>query len=243
MILTDLHQFEAIRPRTDKYLRDHEGTTINICQKTIRLRCDNPNCSVEGGREWYGNLHKWYDEETHECINCKRSGDRNPRGMEGKEPWNKGLTKDDDPRVAEYGRSGGLARSGENNPRYGLFGEDNPLYRRSINAGEDNPMYIDGKCYERDSERRQYQHRRWSQAVLRRDDYTCQCCGERGGRLHAHHLYDFDTYPDKRTDLDNGVCLCEDCHRAFHAWHGTVRDACTPADFEHYVSEVHYANT
>lgn len=33
--------------------------------------------------------------------------------------------------------------------------------------------------------------------------------------LHAHHInYIFD--PSKALDLDNGITLCEECHKLFH---------------------------
>ena len=36
----------------------------------------------------------------------------------------------------------------------------------------------------------------WRARVYERDDYTCQICGERGGRLQAHHLYSYSDYPE-----------------------------------------------
>ena len=49
--------------------------------------------------------------------------------------------------------------------------------------------------------------------------YVCEKCGK--GRkttrvLHAHHIYSWDRYPDKRYDRNNGVVLCIKCHNAFH---------------------------
>ena len=56
--------------------------------------------------------------------------------------------------------------------------------------------------------------------VYQRDDYTCQICGEVGGRLHAHHLDGWNWAKDKRFDTSNGVTLCEDCHSKFHNVYG-----------------------
>lgn len=62
---------------------------------------------------------------------------------------------------------------------------------------------------------------RWQQDVKARDNYTCQCCGDkRGGNLVSHHLDGWDSHKDKRLDTDNGVTLCEECHRDFHGNYG-----------------------
>jgi hypothetical protein len=56
------------------------------------------------------------------------------------------------------------------------------------------------------------QQRDWSRAVLRRDNYTCQFCGQHGGDLHADHIKPYAEYPELRWDLGNGRTLCKRCH-------------------------------
>ena len=51
-------------------------------------------------------------------------------------------------------------------------------------------------------------------ACLMRDDYTCQQCGKRIGRLEAHHIQ-FRSNGGKDT-LANLVTLCEHCHHQLH---------------------------
>ena len=53
----------------------------------------------------------------------------------------------------------------------------------------------------------------WRKAVYKRDDYTCQQCKSKGGRLEAHHIKPFATHPELRFDVDNGITLCKSCHR------------------------------
>lgn len=67
--------------------------------------------------------------------------------------------------------------------------------------------------------RRSTEYKEWRRAVFERDNYTCQLCGAHGVRLNAHHKMQFAYHPDLRTNLDNGITLCESCHKKVH--HGT----------------------
>lgn len=53
----------------------------------------------------------------------------------------------------------------------------------------------------------------WRLMVYGRDNYTCQLCGARGVYLNAHHVLPCRDYPDLIYSVDNGVTLCESCHR------------------------------
>lgn len=60
----------------------------------------------------------------------------------------------------------------------------------------------------------------WRKAVYERDSWSCQACGKHGGDLNAHHLESYDTNPDLRFDVSNGITLCPECHTAFHRIYG-----------------------
>lgn len=81
---------------------------------------------------------------------------------------------------------------------------------------ENHPSWQGGVATENELARGSWELQLWKREVFARDDYTCQICGQRGGRLHAHHLKPFAEYPELRHDISNGQTLCEDCHRAIH---------------------------
>ena len=59
--------------------------------------------------------------------------------------------------------------------------------------------------------------------VLKRDDYTCDICGyysKWGDGLNVHHLNSYDWDKENRTNPDNGITLCEECHTNFHKKYG-----------------------
>ena len=60
-------------------------------------------------------------------------------------------------------------------------------------------------------------YQKWRKAVFTRDNYTCICCGDNtGGNLIAHHKEGYACAPELRTTLENGITLCETCHKDFH---------------------------
>ena len=82
----------------------------------------------------------------------------------------------------------------------------------------------------RERDKYTYEVRRWREAVFKRDNYTCQCCGDnKGGNLQAHHIKNFLTHKHLRFDIDNGITLCQSCHDpkiigSFHHTYGTYNN-------------------
>lgn len=52
----------------------------------------------------------------------------------------------------------------------------------------------------------------WRDAILLRDNYTCQICDQYGGDMHIDHIKSWSEYPELRFELSNGRALCRPCH-------------------------------
>ena len=60
----------------------------------------------------------------------------------------------------------------------------------------------------------------WRKSIFERYNFTCQKCNQSGGRLVAHHIFNFADYPEQRLNINNGITLCQQCHDDFHKIYG-----------------------
>jgi 5-methylcytosine-specific restriction endonuclease McrA len=70
------------------------------------------------------------------------------------------------------------------------------------------------------------EHIEFRKLVFKRDNFTCQDCGERGVKINAHHIVPVSVDISLIGELTNGVTLCHECHWARHRkmGFGKVRD-------------------
>ena len=61
--------------------------------------------------------------------------------------------------------------------------------------------------------RRSLEYKLWREKVYKRDNYICQLCKNKGGKLVADHIKSFAEYPELRFELSNGRTLCINCHK------------------------------
>ena len=102
-----------------------------------------------------------------------------------------------------------------------MRGENHPCYGKEGLKGENNPNYNPNLTPEEREQGRNIEgYKDWRKEVFERDNYTCQCCGKKGERLNAHHIFGYAEHKDLRTEVDNGITLCEDCHREYHKQYG-----------------------
>jgi len=81
-----------------------------------------------------------------------------------------------------------------------------------------------------DEIRKSFIYRQWRSDIYTRDDFTCQQCGQRGGKLHAHHITPFSDIImfndittleqalscDELWNINNGITYCIYCHKEKH---------------------------
>jgi hypothetical protein len=91
-----------------------------------------------------------------------------------------------------------------NREHISALGKDNvKKYRKSQGHPEDVPMST--------GTRSDFQHTIGLE-VKRRDNFTCVLCGNKPGKLHAHHIETWKFDESKRFDIKNLITLCKPCH-------------------------------
>ena len=89
---------------------------------------------------------------------------------------------------------------------------------RAIHEYKDRKsVYCSKECWAKRGKRvkrivRTPEFRKWKREVFKRDNFTCQMCGAKT-TLEAHHIKEKVNFPELEYDVDNGICLCHDCHR------------------------------
>lgn len=109
-----------------------------------------------------------------------------------------------------------------------------------LESGENNPRWNPNISFEeRSNGRYSEKYINFIHSVFRRDNYTCQCCGKKKSssvKIEAHHLDGFNWCIEKRTDINNGITLCKDCHRDFHNKYGIGNN--TKEQYEEWIGHV-----
>lgn len=80
----------------------------------------------------------------------------------------------------------------------------------------------------------------WKRAVRQRDK-VCQFCGS-SDKLHVHHILPFISSLEKRTDLSNGIVLCEKHHIGKNTGvHSILKDNYSFDDWVEFMSNKTYS--
>jgi hypothetical protein len=87
---------------------------------------------------------------------------------------------------------------------------------KGVKTGEHHWNWKGGVSSENHIIRNSSESKQWRKKVFSRDNYTCQHCNNKGGKLNAHHIKPFSIYPELRFELNNGITLCRTCHIELH---------------------------
>ena len=98
-------------------------------------------------------------------------------------------------------RGKAISKAKKGKPRLDMRGENNPNWNGGTYGTERHKFM--GRV----------EYKNWRRAVFTRDDYTCQKCDQRGGRLNADHIKPYSDYPQLALELGNGQTLCVACHK------------------------------
>lgn len=97
--------------------------------------------------------------------------------------------------------------------------------RERTPKGKDHYNYKHGEAQRNLNDRRKPEYLDWRNAVLERDNYACQKCGDsQGGNLRCHHIKPFSTHPELRFEVSNGITLCHVCHELEHFKSDSIRN-------------------
>ena len=101
---------------------------------------------------------------------------------------------------------------------------------------------IEKKIKNEEGDRNSEQYKAFVKAVLKRDGYRCQCCGS-DINPEVHHIKNYRQYKKLRTDVNNGITLCEMHHSmniigGFHQVYGTYNN--TPEQLQEYLDKERY---
>ena len=102
---------------------------------------------------------------------------------------------------------------------WGLSGEQNGMYGK---RGEEVPNWKGGVTAERQAFYSTMEWKKARRAVYKRDNRTCQRCGVKKN-LHVHHIVGFAN-KKLRSDPDNLILLCANCHHWVHSRENTNKE-------------------
>lgn len=126
------------------------------------------------------------------------NGHQNHLGFfkKGVAPWNKGLRKTFDPRVASH-------RLGKKYPQ--ISGPNHYLWISDRSKLK--------KLGDTEKDRRSSACVIWRNEVRKRDNFKCKMKNsDCEGRLETHHILSWTHFPELRYDLNNGITLCHAHH-------------------------------
>lgn len=144
---------------------------------------------TSNGKHW--TRSKESNEKASKNHNPKSNLNLTARMQKGHIPWNKGRN--------------GLQRCSE----------ERRAKLREMYAGQGHPQYKHDRSSIRVCDRKwnDQLQKEWSKNVKTRDGWKCRIADENcEGRLEAHHILPWSSFPELRYEVKNGITLCHHHH-------------------------------
>lgn len=183
------------------------GTLITN-RSTRCYSCRGKNASGENSPNWRGNTTicpQCGGRKNRRAKICRSCSSKNKLGENN--PSYRGATIC--PQCGGYkGRGAKVCQKCYNKTR---LGENNSNWRGGISFFKVGSRGRDLTCFE---------YAEWRKGIFERDNFTCQHCQKKGGKLRAHHVLNFSSHTKLQLDVGNGITLCKNCHNLFHSLFG-----------------------
>tara|TARA_R110000803_G_C11840493_1_gene304519 strand:+ start:26 stop:679 length:654 start_codon:yes stop_codon:yes gene_type:complete len=123
---------------------------------------------------------------------------------------------------ATAGRNKGRTLTAEHKAKIGAKSKGKTHTAEARAKMLDHYQSLRDACAEMYGEKTVYQNNyftKWAKAVKTRDSYTCVRCNTvaTGNYISAHHVMPKAFFPETALNIDNGVTLCNSCHKQIHA--------------------------
>lgn len=98
-------------------------------------------------------------------------------------------------------------------------------FRKEKLSGENSRYWKGGVTKENKENKKNYSFFliKWSKNIKERDNNECKKC-KKTEKLHAHHIINILFDITKILDINNGITLCETCHKNFHKIYGKLKN-------------------
>jgi hypothetical protein len=160
------------------------------------------------------------------------------KSLMGKNTWSKGkiVSEETKRKISEATTGKKKSKEARNKLSKYLTGRPSPIKGKhpwslksrlnfsKLMKGENSPNWKGGLKPINKRIRASIEFRLWREAVFARDGWTCQGCKIVGGKLHPHHIKNFAEWSELRFAIDNGITLCEKCHKKFHKKYGWTKN-------------------
>ncbi len=91
---------------------------------------------------------------------------------------------------------------------------------KKILRGKEHPNWKGGITPENKKIYHSIYYDLWRMSIFAKNGWACQKCKIKGGKLRPHHIRNFAQNSELRFAIDNGITLCEKCHKEFHKIYG-----------------------